>query len=62
MNARIDSANDDTVKLDFNHAPSGKELLCDLTSVGLGEATAEKNEHGHAHADEHQHQAMRNNP
>ena len=55
MNARIDSLNDDTVKLDFNHPLAGKELLFDVTIVGLREATDEENEHGYAHGDGHQH-------
>lgn len=55
MNARIDSVNDDTVKLDFNHPLAGKELRFDVTIVDLREATDEENEHGHAHGDGHQH-------
>ena len=49
MNARIDSVNDDTVTLDFNHPLAGKELHFDAKIVGLREATDEENEHGHAH-------------
>jgi len=55
MNARIDSVDEDSVKLDFNHPLAGKELHFDVTIVGLREATDEENEHGHAHGDGHQH-------
>ncbi len=55
MMARIDSVDDDNVKLDFNHPLAGKELHFDVTVVGLREATDEENEHGHAHGDDHEH-------
>lgn len=49
MMARIDMVGDDTVKLDFNHPLAGKELLFDVTLVGMRDATDEENEHGHSH-------------
>jgi FKBP-type peptidyl-prolyl cis-trans isomerase SlyD len=54
MYARIDSFNDEAVKLDFNHPLAGKTLNFDVTIVALRMATEEEIEHGHAH-DEHAH-------
>jgi FKBP-type peptidyl-prolyl cis-trans isomerase SlyD len=55
MSARIDSVDEETVRLDFNHPLAGKELHFDVTVVGLREATDEENEHGHAHGEDHHH-------
>jgi FKBP-type peptidyl-prolyl cis-trans isomerase SlyD len=49
MYARIDSFNDESVKLDFNHPLAGKTLNFDVTIVALRKATEEEMEHGHAH-------------
>ena len=54
MSARIDSVNDESVKLDFNHPLAGKELHFDTKIVALREATYEETEHGHVH-DGHSH-------
>jgi FKBP-type peptidyl-prolyl cis-trans isomerase SlyD len=51
MNARIDSVNDDSVTLNFNHPLAGKELHFDVNVVGLRDAIDEENEHGHVHGD-----------
>ena len=53
MNARIDSINDETITLDFNHPLAGKELHFETKIVGLRAATDEENEHGHVHGDHH---------
>ena len=55
MYARIDSFDDDNVKLDFNHPLAGKTLNFDVTIVGLRGATPEEMDHGHVHGEEHQH-------
>jgi FKBP-type peptidyl-prolyl cis-trans isomerase SlyD len=54
MFARIDSFDDEAVKLDFNHPLAGKTLNFDVTIMGLRAATEEEMEHGHAH-DGHEH-------
>jgi FKBP-type peptidyl-prolyl cis-trans isomerase SlyD len=54
MYARIDSFNDESIKLDFNHPLAGKTLNFDVTIVALRKATEEEMEHGHAH-DGHAH-------
>lgn len=51
MFARIDTFDDQTVKLNFNHPLAGKTLNFDVTIVGLRGATPEELEHGHAHTD-----------
>ncbi len=55
MMARIESVDDDNVRLDFNHPLAGKELVFDVKIVGLREATDEEMEHGHAHGSGHHH-------
>ena len=53
LSARIDSVNDQSVRLDFNHPLAGKELHFDVKVVSLREATDEENEHGHVHGEHH---------
>ncbi len=55
MYARIDSVEDDTVTLNFNHPLAGKELHFSVKVVGLRAATEEELEHGHAHSAGHDH-------
>jgi len=55
MYARIDSVEDDTVTLNFNHPLAGKELHFSVKVVGLRAATKEELEHGHAHSAGHDH-------
>lgn len=55
MMARIDSVDDDNVRLDFNHPLAGKELVFDVKIVGLRDATDEEMEHGHVHGSGHHH-------
>ena len=54
MNARIDSVETDTVKLDFNHPLAGKELSFAVKIADLRDATDEEREHGHIHVDGHE--------
>ena len=54
MYARIDTINDENVRLDFNHPLAGKELHFDVKVVGLREPTDEELDHGHVHH-EHDH-------
>ena len=49
MNARIDSVEEDSVKLDFNHPLAGKQLNFSIKIVALRDASAEELEHGHVH-------------
>lgn len=49
LDARIASMEGDKVKLDFNHPLAGKDLLFNVTVVGLRNATEEEIEHGHVH-------------
>ncbi len=53
--AFIESFNDETVRLDFNHPLAGAELQFNVKVVGLRDATAEELEHGHAHDDDDHH-------
>ena len=55
MFARIDSFDDEIIKLDFNHPLAGKTLNFDVTIVALRDASPEELDHGHAHTDGHQH-------
>jgi len=55
MYARIDSIEDESVKLDFNHPLAGKTLNFDVTVVALRDATAEELSHGHVHGAGHSH-------
>ena len=53
--AFVESFNDETVRLDFNHPLAGAELQFNVKVVGLREATAEELDHGHAHDEDHHH-------
>ena len=53
--AFVESFNDETVRLDFNHPLAGAELQFNIKVTGLREATNEEIEHGHAHNEEHHH-------
>ena len=55
MYARIDTFDDETVKLDFNHPLAGKTLNFDVTIVALRGASPEELDHGHVHGEEHHH-------
>ena len=55
MFARIDTFDDESIKLDFNHPLAGKTLNFDIKIVGLRGATPEELDHGHAHTDGHHH-------
>jgi FKBP-type peptidyl-prolyl cis-trans isomerase SlyD len=47
--ARIEAVDPNHVRLNFNHALAGKELLFDVRIVALRSATQEELEHGHPH-------------
>ena len=53
--ARVDSVQDDTVRLNFNHPLAGDELHFSVKVVNLREPTDEELEHGHVHAAGHHH-------
>jgi len=53
--AFINSFDDETVGLDFNHPLAGAELHFSVKVVALREPTAEELEHGHVHDEEHHH-------
>ncbi len=53
--AFIESINDETVRLDFNHPLAGAELQFNVKVVGLREPTAEELDHGHVHDEDHHH-------
>jgi FKBP-type peptidyl-prolyl cis-trans isomerase SlyD len=53
--ARIESIEDDTVTLNFNHPLAGDELHFNVKVVNLREPTTEELEHGHVHQGEHHH-------
>ena len=55
MYARIDTFDDEIVKLDFNHPLAGKTLNFDVKIVALRGASPEELDHGHVHGDEHHH-------
>ena len=55
MYACIDTVDENTVRLDFNHPLAGKELHFSVKVVGLREATSEEKEHGHVHSPGHHH-------
>jgi FKBP-type peptidyl-prolyl cis-trans isomerase SlyD len=52
LDARIASITGDRVHLDFNHPLAGKDLLFNVTVVGLRSATEEELEHGHVHGED----------
>lgn len=47
--ARIQSVNEATVRLNFNHPLAGKELLFSVKILNLRDATPEELEHDHVH-------------
>jgi FKBP-type peptidyl-prolyl cis-trans isomerase SlyD len=49
LDAFIESVNEETVQLNFNHPLAGKDLHFDVKIVGLRQATAEELDHGHVH-------------
>jgi len=53
--ARIDSIEDETVTLNFNHPLAGDELHFHVKVVALREPNAEELEHGHVHEAGHHH-------
>jgi FKBP-type peptidyl-prolyl cis-trans isomerase SlyD len=53
--AFVESFNNETVRLDFNHPLAGAELKFNVKVTALREATEEEKEHGHAHDEEHHH-------
>lgn len=55
MMARIDSVDETSVRLNFNHPLAGKELVFEVKIVGLRDATDEEMEHGHVHGSGHHH-------
>jgi FKBP-type peptidyl-prolyl cis-trans isomerase SlyD len=53
--AFIESFDDESVRLDFNHPLAGAELHFSIKVVGLREPTEEELEHGHVHEEGHRH-------
>jgi FKBP-type peptidyl-prolyl cis-trans isomerase SlyD len=53
--AFVESFNDETVRLDFNHPLAGAELQFNVKLVGLREPTKEELDHGHVHEEGHHH-------
>ena len=53
--ARVDSIEDDTVTLNFNHPWAGDELRFHVKVVALRDPTEEELEHGHVHEKGHHH-------
>ena len=53
--ARVDSVEDETVRLNFNHPLAGDELHFNVKVVSLREPTEEELEHGHVHQAGHDH-------
>ena len=53
--ALVESFDNETVRLDFNHPLAGAELQFNVKVVGLREPTKEELEHGHVHEEEHHH-------
>ena len=53
--AYVESFDDETVHLDFNHPLAGAELHFIVKVVALREPTAEELEHGHVHEEGHNH-------
>ena len=49
LDAYIDSVEDQTVRLNFNHPLAGKELHFDVTVINVRPATDEELEHDHVH-------------
>lgn len=55
FDARIDTVNGETIRLDFNHPLAGKELYFSVEVVSLREAAQEELEHDHVHQAGHSH-------
>ena len=53
--AQVETIDDDTVKLNFNHPLAGDELHFNVKVVGLREPSVEEMEHGHVHEGGHNH-------
>ena len=53
--ARIESVNDENVRLNMNHPLAGKELHFDVKIADIRPATDEEISHGHVHGNEHNH-------
>ena len=53
--AFIESFDDETVRLDFNHPLAGEELRFTVKVVALRDPTAEELDHGHVHEEGHNH-------
>jgi FKBP-type peptidyl-prolyl cis-trans isomerase SlyD len=53
--AYVDSFDDETVSLSFNHPLAGEELHFNVKVVALRDPTAEELDHGHAHEEGHHH-------
>jgi FKBP-type peptidyl-prolyl cis-trans isomerase SlyD len=53
--AFVESFNDKTVHLDFNHPLAGAKLQFNVKVVALREATKDELDHGHAHEEGHHH-------
>ena len=53
--AFVESFNDKTVRLDFNHPLAGAELRFNVKVVGLRDPTKEELDHGHVHEEGHHH-------
>jgi FKBP-type peptidyl-prolyl cis-trans isomerase SlyD len=53
--AFVESFNDETVRLDFNHPLAGAELQFNVKVVGLRDPTKEELDHGHVHEEGHHH-------
>ncbi len=54
--AFVESFDETTVHLDFNHPLAGAELHFSVKVVGLREPTSEELEHGHVHEEGHDHE------
>jgi FKBP-type peptidyl-prolyl cis-trans isomerase SlyD len=53
--AFVESVDDETVRLDFNHPLAGAELHFNVKVVGLRDPTSEELDHGHVHEEGHHH-------
>jgi len=54
--AFVESFDDETVRLDFNHPLAGAELHFNIKVVDLREPTKDELEHGHVHEEGHDHE------
>lgn len=53
--AFVESFNDKTVRLDFNHPLAGAELRFNVKVIALRDPTKEELDHGHVHEEGHHH-------